>query len=125
MGHYALPIQLHHRLTPRTTPPCVPPPLPPARLQVRACVGVSAPSQQTLWGLVGLKACAFSPAMPVGEYAITYSAEDSMGAMATVVRRLVVLQPCPDGEVREKGGGGAGCDHISTRCLLIRVSHRM
>ncbi len=64
-------------------------------------MGVSAPSQETLWGLVGLKACAFSATMPAGEYAIAYSAEDSMGAVATVVRKLVVLQPCPDGEVRQ------------------------
>ncbi|KXZ54494.1 hypothetical protein GPECTOR_4g559 [Gonium pectorale] len=87
--------------------------------KVRACANVARANADSLWEAVGLTACGFGPVMSAGRHLVTYTVTDSHGATATLVRTVLVMRRCLDGEVQCPDGScsDAGCYSYSDALL--------
>ncbi len=97
-------------------PPPVPHHSPP---QVRVCEDRAPAALDTLWEAMGTRPCSFAAQMRPGRYLLTYTATDKYGAKGVLVRTLLVLQRCPNGEVsaeKGRGRGGEGVRRVSSLC---------
>lgn len=75
---------------------------------MRVCEDRAPATLDTLWEAMGTRPCGFAAQMLPGRYLLTYTATDKYGAKGVLVRTLLVLQRCPDGEVKRGRVGRVG-----------------